>query len=333
MKRLVVVGTSAGGIDALRFLAAGLPETFPAAICAVIHTSPDSPGVLPDILNRAGHLSVRAARDRQRMEPGHLYLAPPDHHLLVEPGSVRVTRGPRENGFRPAIDPLFRSAAQVYGPAAVGVILTGNLDDGTAGLWILKRLGGIAIVQSPDDALFPSMPWHALRHVRVDYSVPLSGIPSVLMKVTAEAAPDAKAIEVPEHLDVEVKIAKEENPREAGLESLGRPSPYACPECHGVLLELTQEGRGRFRCHIGHAYSVESLLAAIKDEIELDLDTAIRSLEEGALLMDRIARQLTESDQRHAAALTKAAAARARRQSEAVRSALLERVDEAVNTD
>ena len=128
MKRVVVVGTSAGGIDALRVLVAGLPATFPAAICAVIHMAPDSPGVLPGILGRAGNLRVCAARNRERLQPGHLYLAPPDRHLLLEPGHVLVTKGPREHGFRPSIDPLFRSAAQVYGPAAIGVILTGNLD-------------------------------------------------------------------------------------------------------------------------------------------------------------------------------------------------------------
>jgi two-component system, chemotaxis family, protein-glutamate methylesterase/glutaminase len=163
-----------------------------------------------------------------------------------------------------------------------------------------------------------------LRNVSVDYSVPLSEIPSVLMSVVSETAGDAKAVEVPEHIDVEVKIAKEENPRDAGLEHLGRPSPFACPECHGVLLELSQEGRARFRCHIGHAYSTESLLAAMKEQNQHDLDTAFRGLEESALLLERMAAQLTEHGHGDAAAGMNSEAARARRQAEAVRAVVLE---------
>ena len=188
MKRLVVIGSSAGGIDALRTLVAGFPDGFSAPICLVSHTSPDSPGLLADILNRAGRLPVAQAGDRRRLEAGHVYVAPPDRHLLIEPGLVRVTTGPREHGFRPAIDPLFQSAAQVFGPAAIGVILSGNLDDGTAGLWTIKRLGGIAIVQDPADALFPSMPLHASRHVDVDYTVSLSTMAALLVKLTSDGA-------------------------------------------------------------------------------------------------------------------------------------------------
>src|SRR5688572_16555907 len=172
-KHLVVVGASSGGIEALRELVSKLPEEFPAPLCIVLHTSPRGPGVLDGILNRSGPLPATNARDLERLQPGRIYVAPPDCHLLIEPGRVRVTKGPRENRFRPAIDPLFRSAAQVYGPAAIGVILTGNLGDGTAGLWAIKQLGGTTVVQDPADALFPSMPQNALNHVRVDHVVPL----------------------------------------------------------------------------------------------------------------------------------------------------------------
>ena len=142
MKHIVVVGASSGGIEALRELVRGLPEDFAAPICVVLHTSPEAPGILDAILSRAGVLPAHNARDRERLRAGRIYVAPPDCHLLVEPGRVRVTKGPRENRFRPAIDPLFRSAAQIYGPGVIGVILTGNLDDGTAGLWAIKQLGG-----------------------------------------------------------------------------------------------------------------------------------------------------------------------------------------------
>jgi two-component system chemotaxis response regulator CheB len=180
VKRLVVIGASSGGIDTLRTIISGLPDAFSAPIAIVIHTSPESPGVIPDILRRITRRPVSQAYDRQRIEAGHIYVASPDCHLLIEPGRLRVTKGPREHRFRPAIDPLFRSAAQVFGPAAIGVILTGNLDDGTAGLWAIERLGGTTIVQDPLDARVPSMPEHALAHVAVDYVVPSSRIASLL---------------------------------------------------------------------------------------------------------------------------------------------------------
>src|SRR4051794_15988643 len=176
MTHLVVIGTSGGGIEALRELAAGLPADFPAPIAVVMHTSPQAPGILPDILQRAGALPAVNAKNGERLRPGTIYVPPPDHHLLIEPGRVRISRGPRENRFRPAIDPLFRSAAQVYGPGAIGVLLTGSLDDGTAGLWAIKRLGGVAIVQDPADALFPDMPRSAIEHVEVDHVVPLADV-------------------------------------------------------------------------------------------------------------------------------------------------------------
>src|SRR5438105_12368440 len=176
MNRIVVIGTSAGGIDVLRILVAGLPADFSAPICVVLHSSPDSPGILGEILDRVTALHVVNGKNDDRLRPGHIYVAPHDHHLLVEPPRVRITKGPKENRFRPAIDPLFRSAAQVYGPGAIGVVLTGNLDDGTAGLDVIARLGGVTVVQDPADALFRSMPQSAIDHVAVDHVVPLAGI-------------------------------------------------------------------------------------------------------------------------------------------------------------
>ena len=219
-KRIVVIASS-GGIEALRVIAAGLPGNLPAAICVVLHTAPGSPGMLEAILNRKGALSAVTATNGMRIEEGRIYIAPPDHHLLVEPGVLRTTKGPRENGFRPAIDPLFRSAAQVYGPAAVGVVLTGNLDDGTDGLWAIRRLGGVTIVQDPADALFPSMPRNAETHVDVHYSVPLSEIAPLLARVVTAPAEEREAAAVPEPLEIEVKIAKEENAIDAGVTTIG----------------------------------------------------------------------------------------------------------------
>ncbi len=203
-----------------------------------------------------------------------------------------MTRGPRENRFRPAGDPLFRSAAQVFGPAAIGVVLTGNLDDGTAGLWAIKQLGGIAVVQDPADAECPSMPANAQRHVAVDHVVPLREMAALLLQLTTESLAEAEPAAAPAPMEVEVNIAKGHNPVDAGVQDLGRPSSFACPECHGVLLQVDEGGRFRFRCHTGHAYSADSLRVAIDQGIEDALWNAYRSLEEGGLLMRQLATHL-----------------------------------------
>ena len=291
-KRIVVIGASAGGLDALRVVAAALPADFPAAVCIVLHTAADSPGILDQILDRSSPLPARTARTGERLQDGRIYVAPPDCHLIVEPGVLRLSKGPKENRFRPAIDPLFRSAAAVFGPAAIGVILTGNLDDGMAGLWAIKRLGGIAIVQDPDEAPYPAMPRNALDNVDVDYRVGLAALGPLLDRLARVPPHEREEIAMPDHLDIEVKIAREENALEAGVRRLGDPSWFACPECHGVLIRLDQEERPRFRCHTGHAYSVDSLLAAIGESTEDALWTAIRALQEAGMLMQQLSGEL-----------------------------------------
>jgi len=324
-KHIVVIGASAGGLEALRALVGALDPDFAAPICVVLHTSPQSPGLLDGILTRSGKLEATNAINGERLQPGHIYVAPPDFHLVIEPGIVRVTKGPRENRFRPAIDPLFRSAGQVYGPAAIGVILTGSLDDGTDGLSAIKRLGGCAIVQDPMEALFPSMPQHAIDHVEVDYILPLAQIAPMLVRLTTAAVEPAAHAVVPEQIQVEVKIAMEHNPLDAGLERIGKPSDYACPECHGVLLELKDGARTKFRCHTGHAYSIASLLAAIAEGIEDSLWTAVRALEEGQLLMMRMAEHLQSSHNDGQAEQLIDRANEARNQSEAIRKLVMQR--------
>jgi two-component system, chemotaxis family, protein-glutamate methylesterase/glutaminase len=294
IRRIVVIGASAGALDTLRVLVAGLPVDFPAPICVVVHTSPQSPGVLASILARVGTLRADNARDGERLHPGQIYVAPPDFHLTVEPGRLRVTRGPRENRFRPAIDPLFRSAAQVFGPGAIGVILTGNMDDGVAGLWAIKQLGGVAVIQDPEDALYPALPFHAMRHVAADHVLPVTEIPARLARLVSEAPHVAATPSIPEALEVEVDIAKDNHSRTAEWLSLADPSTFACPECHGVLMQVPEGDRVRFRCHTGHAYSPESLLSAIVEGTEEAMWNAIRALEEGALLIDRMGQHLRE---------------------------------------
>src|SRR5262249_52448997 len=217
---IVAIGASMGGIDALRVLVSGLPGDFPAPVCIVQHTSPHSPGMLADILRPATKLMVVRARNDDALERGRVFVAPPDCNLLVERGRLRVTKSPKENRFRPAIDPLFRSAAQAFGPTAIGVVLTGLLDDGTSGLAMIKRMGGVAVVQDPADAQYPSMPRNALEHVDVDYSEPVAHIPNLLVELTHRPAPAPARAPVPAELETEVSIAKEENLMEAGLERI-----------------------------------------------------------------------------------------------------------------
>ena len=324
-KQIVVIGASAGGIDALRVIAAGLPADFPAPICVVLHTAPQSPGVLHEILSRAGPLPATNPADGERIAPRHIYVAPPDHHLLVEPGKVRVTKGPKENRFRPAIDPLFRSAAQVFGPGAIGVVLTGSLDDGSAGLWTLKQLGGVAVVQDPLDALYPAMPQNAIEHVKVDHIVPIANMAALLVELTKAPVYAGAAAPASELTAVEVKIAMEENPIDAGLERVGEPSPFACPECHGVLLQLKEGPHARFRCHTGHAYSSASLLAAVNEQIEATMWSSVRALEEGQLLLCRMADHFKAAHKASDAIELIARADEVKRQSDIIRNLVTSR--------
>ena len=297
-KDIIVVGTSSGGIEALKELVAGLPRDLKASVFVTLHVAPYSLGILPEILERSGQLPASNAVDLEPIERGRIYVAPPDRHLLVEPsGRVRVTRGPRENRFRPAVDPLFRSAAYAFGPRVIGVILTGWLDDGTAGIWAVKERGGTAIVQHPDDSFAPSMPLNAIKHVEIDHIVPLKDIAPLLVRLTETAVVEEGGRPVSEEMEIEVKIAREKNALESGIMKWGEPSVYACPECHGVLLQLKEGNNTRFRCHTGHAFSVESLLAEFTEKTEDSLWSAIRALEEGVLLMRDLAKHFSEKHQ------------------------------------
>lgn len=318
-KDIVVIGGSAGGLDALRDIASRLPKDLPASVFVVLHSAPDSPGLLAQILDRAGPLPAAHAVDSERVERGRIYVAPPDRHLVLEPGVVCLSRGPKENRFRPAVDPLFRSAAGVYGPRAIGVILSGGLDDGAAGLLAIKRLGGTAIVQDPADAPAPSMPASALAAVGADYVLPATEIADAIVRLAASDADEKGGEPVPHELEIEIKIAKGEEALGAGVQRLGPPSSYACPACHGVLLQVAEDGLLRFRCHTGHAYSVESLLAEIEEAVEEALWNAVRAVDENLLYLRQIAAHLAETHGGVVAARFLEQAAAAERRAEAVR--------------
>lgn len=293
-KDIVVIGASTGGIETLKLLVSALPPDLPSSLFIVLHTGPASPNILDLILSRAGSLPAKNARDWDEVKPGHIYVAPSDHHLVLDPaGYVRLTRGPRENRFRPAVDVLFRSAAHAYGRRVVGVVLSGWLDDGTAGLWAIKERGGTTIVQDPREAVAAEMPANALAHVEVDYCQPVAAIARTLVQLSATRVVEEKGdVTMPNLMDTEVKIANEVNALETDLTDLALPSIFACPECHGVLLSIKEGSNLRFRCHTGHAYSLETLLAEFTDQNEETLWGAIRSLEETVILLRRMADNL-----------------------------------------
>ncbi len=282
---VVVIGASRGGLQALRALASGLPPGLPACICVVLHVGPN-PSTLPELLQLAGPLPCRHAKDGEPPLPGHIYVAPPDHHLLLERDHLGVCRGPKEHHTRPAIDPLFRSAAISHGPRVIGVVLTGSLDDGTAGLQAVADCGGLAIVQDPDDAEDPGMPRAALAAARVDACLPIGGIAPLLARWVGQPAPEAlppPARWVHEHL------AMLGGPHAMDkLNHIGKPSGLICPECGGALWDVKDSRPPRLRCHTGHAFSLQSLQATQAEATEQALWSGLRALQEKERLLRRI---------------------------------------------
>jgi len=293
-RNIIVIGCSMGGVEALQRLVAPLPKDFHAALFVVLHLSPQGVSYLPTILSRAGELPAVHPKDGDPIRLGCIYVAPPDNHLLVENGTVRVMRGPRENRHRPAVDPLFRSAAHWYGPRVIGVVMTGALDDGTAGLISIKKRGGVAIVQDPADALCGDMPRSAIENAQVDYVASIDRIPELLQEL------------VPAHVSENgtgksTRLKKETEFAEFDMDAIedenrpGVPSPFACPECGGVLWELEGEEILRFRCRVGHAYTANSLGVEQTEAVEGALWAAMRALEEGASLARRMAESAARS--------------------------------------
>jgi two-component system, chemotaxis family, protein-glutamate methylesterase/glutaminase len=291
-REVVVIGGSAGALEALQAIVRGLPADLPAAVCVALHTAPDSPGALPGILRRTSPLPVNEARPDEPLQTGRVYIARPDHHLVVNRGLLRTTRGPRENGFRPAVDPLFRTAARAYGPQCIGVVLSGALDDGVYGLKLIKKRGGLAVVQDPEEALVSGMPRNAIDHVQVDHVMRAMGIPALLERLVHEevtmpaADPNGQPRDVAELEYGAAAIERIERP----------PSPFTCPDCGGVLWDNDEEGLLRFRCHEGHGFTADGLMGEQSDKLEAALWSALRALDECMLLHRRMA----ERARRHA---------------------------------
>lgn len=290
---IIVMGGSAGAVEGMSQIVAGLPADLPAAVFVVVHFPAYSTSVLPRILSRAGALPALHPRDGDPVERGKVYVAPPDHHLLLEDGRIRLTRGPRENGHRPAVDTLFRSAARAYGQRVAAVVITGNLDDGTAGLGAVRARGGAAVVQDPEDAMHPGMPGSALTMIGADHVLPLDRIAETLVRL-ATTPVSIEEDPVPERLATEVDIMEMDEGALQRDERPGIPAGYACPECRGSLFEIEEGSVIRFRCRVGHGYSVETLLAHQGHSVESALWTAMMALKERAALSRKMATRLRD---------------------------------------
>lgn len=292
MDTLILIGASAGGVDALSTIFAALPVNLPAAILVVTHVGARK-SVLPEILAKTSALPVRFAEDREPVRPGRILLAPPDRHMLVAnaagQATIELTRGPKENHTRPAIDPLFRSAAAAFGPKVVGVILSGYLDDGTVGLQAIKACGGKVLVQDPQEAVASSMPQSALENVDVDWCLPLAQIaPALLALASGKPTPLPPMLPAPQWIDVENRFARGKGDMEQ-LEKIAAPSTFTCPECQGTLWELHDQRLQRFRCHTGHSFTAKILGELQHEKAEEAIWAAVRALQEKEKLYQSLA--------------------------------------------
>jgi two-component system, chemotaxis family, protein-glutamate methylesterase/glutaminase len=286
---IVAIGTSAGGLGALRLLVSELPVQLPAALLVVMHLPRTGSSAIDSILNQLGKMPVRFAEEGEPARHGHVYLAPPDRHLLYDGHSLALGVGSRENYARPSIDPLFRSLAQCCAHRSIGVLMTGTLSDGTSGLHVLGKCGGKTVVQDPEDAAFPEMPATALQKGAVDHVATLAALPALLDDLVLQpAGTPAKA---PEHLQYEVEMAKTGRSTIGLMDTIGRRSFISCPECDGVMWEFEEDGIKRYRCHIGHAFSTDLVNVALEESVSRALAVALRSFDERVEIARNLERQ------------------------------------------
>ena len=300
-QQCMVIGASAGGLEVLRSLVSQLPSALQAPVLVVMHVPAYHRSHLPEILSKAGPLPAIHPEDGTKIQKGIIYVAPPDHHLLIDDGHVAVKRGPKENGFRPSIDALFRSAAYSYGPGAIGVVLSGALYDGASGLWSIKRLGGTAIVQDPNEAEYPSMPRSALEYVDADYKVRSTEIGTLLGRLVHQESVEEGSMSrnngkgLDERIAKEVQIAAGTNLSQKDILELGELSPFACPECHGALVRIKEGKLSRYRCHTGHGFSEAALLEGVMQTTGEMIWQVARGLQESQMLLEHIGQHMREA--------------------------------------
>ena len=322
---IIVIGGSAGATGPLKAILGGLPRDIPAAVLIVLHIPARGIGMLSTVAAAAGWLPVSQAEDRMPIEHGRVYIGAPDHHMLVEDGHILMGRGPRENMVRPAIDPLFRSAAIAYGPRVIGVVLSGLLSDGASGLNAIKRCGGMALVQDPADAVADEMPRRALETTMVDLCVPGACLGDVLSDLVQESA--GAALPVPPELRLEVEIAAGERIDSERLRTIAQPVALTCPGCGGVLSMVKEPGPLRFRCQVGHGYTADLLAREQEGKVDEALRVALRIIEERAELVHRMAEDGRQSGRRAVAEMYDARAEEYRAHAETIRKAVLRSFD------
>ena len=286
---VIAIGTSAGGVEALLRLARRFEPNLPACVLVTIHLSSQHRSALDEILTRAGPLPAHFAADGQIYRKGHIYIAPPDRHLLLDGERLLLGSGPRENNSRPAIDPMLRSVATCCGARGVGVVMTGTLGDGASGLWAVQHCGGLTVVQDPEDADFAEMPMTALEKVRPDHVVPLADMPRLLDSLAHQ--PAGQQVPVPPSIAFEVEIARGEPATMEDMDHIGRRSVLACPDCQGVMWEIDEGNLVRYRCHVGHSYTAELMSVAVDESLRRALASALRALEERVSLARKLQRQ------------------------------------------
>ncbi|ACA20477.1 CheB methylesterase [Methylobacterium sp. 4-46] len=318
---IIVIGGSAGATVPLKALLRALPADLPAAVLVVLHIPARSLGLLATVTSAASRLPVETAQDGMAIRPGHIYLGVPDRHLLLVDGVIRLGRGPRENMVRPAIDPLFRSAAIAYGPRVIGVVLSGLLNDGAAGLDAIKACGGLALVQDPADAVADEMPLAALAAAAVDLAVPGARLGDVLSDLARETP--GPRLPVPPEIRIEVDIAAGERVGSGVLRQIADPAPLTCPHCCGVLSEVRGSKPVRFRCQVGHALTAEALAKEQEAAVDEAMRVALRIVEERADLVARMAEDGRRSGRRAVAEMYEARAAEYRGYGETIRRAIL----------
>lgn len=300
MQNIIVLGASAGGVEAMTTLVRQLPANLNAALFVVIHFPAYATSVLPHVLSRAGNLPAHHATDGEEVRMGHIYIAPPDWHMMLDGGKIRLTRGPMENRHRPAIDPLFRSAALEYRERTLCIVLSGLQDDGTAGLYAVKSCGGTTVCQDPAEATYPDMPRNAIEQVGVDHILKLEEIAEFIVQTAVAPQGEESSKTLQNQLNQETEIAAL-NWKVLGNEAPpGKSSTLACPDCGGVLWEVQNGDVLRYRCRVGHAYSPHELLNSQEKQVEQALWTALRALEERASLLHRMAERARDANRPHA---------------------------------
>ncbi len=297
---VVVVGASSGGMQPLIKLVAALPPDLPAAVFVAVHVRPDAPSLLPAILNRSGNLPAAHAVDGEPIRRARIYVAPRGMQTYVHHGRISVRRGPQENSRRPAIDPMFRTAAHHYGRRVIGVVLSGVLDDGAAGIVAVKKGGGMAVVQDPDEAEFADMPNHARERAPVDFVVAGDGLGPTIVELVREGE---QADGLPGEVPLETKDEAAPGERAYRSAELGRTSGLTCPDCHGALWEIDDGISFRYRCRVGHAYSEQAMISAQAESVERALWAAMRALEERVALIHKLADAARQRGHQSVAAL------------------------------